>query len=420
MVKGGRHQLGSGIGSSNGILRSGSGSLTGGCLLFVFKTISGFVLLLLLLIFWFRGNTCNIDTINDLINVQSLMFHQGTTTNVTTTNSDGDDGASVVDVIQHQQTHQRRQEAPYGEYCETRPRNERQLWNTRKKVIAFALFVPKKLANPQPTSVPTYFMDGLAGNIRQQQLYYPDWITRIYTLNLSDEQIQQVIDVDHDRIEVVKCHQDSPLNQLDNARKMITRFLVVDDPTVEYSIIRDLDSRPSIRELLAVNEWMSSGLGFHSMRDHRYHSVPVMGGMFGMKRGVFDSLNTTMTSIARKAIAEHPNRAVPGCCKDDQNFLARYVWDLVKSNAMEHDMDHGRRCKQYGSKVCRVYPTGVWEESAFVGLPFNEEVPNVGRNTHFDCTMTCKADHETEYIDVHMSNQVPKRPSAAAPRRSSQ
>jgi hypothetical protein len=36
---------------------------------------------------------------------------------------------------------------------------------------------------------------------------------------------------------------------------------------------RDLDSPLTQRERAAVNEWLSSNLTFHSMRDHPYHVV---------------------------------------------------------------------------------------------------------------------------------------------------
>jgi hypothetical protein len=106
-------------------------------------------------------------------------------------------------------------------------------------------------------------------------------------------------------------------------RMMMTRFLAVDDPKVLYTIVRDLDSRLKFRELMAVNEWIASGLGFHSMRDHRLHIVPVMGAMFGMRRGLFGN-TTSMTKLVQKAMKEYPKKC-SGCCGDDQMFLALFV-----------------------------------------------------------------------------------------------
>jgi hypothetical protein len=193
------------------------------------------------------------------------------------------------------------------------------------------------------------------------------------------------------------------MNKLDSARRRINRFLVVDDPTVEYAIVRDVDSRPTIRDLLAVNEWISSGLLFHTIRDHEYHIVQIMGGMFGMKRGLFESSNTTMTNIVKKAFEDYPTEQIPGVTLDDQNFLANYIWPVVKDHAMDHDMDGGFRCRLYGSKVCRRFPIGGRDDMSFIGYPFKSD-RNVTPATHFDCTVSCRADND-EYADVLESNQ---------------
>ena len=43
-------------------------------------------------------------------------------------------------------------------------------------------------------------------------------------------------------------------------------------PAPPRYLMRNLDSRLSIREKLAVDEWVSSGKRFHVMRDHPSHS----------------------------------------------------------------------------------------------------------------------------------------------------
>lgn len=290
-------------------------------------------------------------------------------------------------------------EPPYGKFCETRPRVEKQPWNTRKKVISFSLFLPHdKKGEP----IPGEYLEGLEANLRLSSLYFPDWIVRVYVLNLSEEQIESVIMMNDKCLEVVRCHDSSPLlNSKSSARSMFSRFLVLDDPTVEYAMIRDLDSRPSIRELLAVNEWISSGMSFHGMRDHAYHSVPIMGGMWGAKHGAID-----MTSTIERAFKDFPNSGVPGCCADDQNFLAMYVWPIVKGNAIDHDMDHGR-CRMYGAKVCRKFPmTNRDDAHIFVGLPFKDPQGTYvgGKNAHYECSVDCKPSHDEWYTDPSASN----------------
>lgn len=59
--------------------------------------------------------------------------------------------------------------------------------------------------------------------------------------------------------------------------KTTWRFLALADQNVEEFHSRDLDSRPSHREMAAVKEFESLDLMFHIMRDHKFHRVPILG-----------------------------------------------------------------------------------------------------------------------------------------------
>ena len=52
---------------------------------------------------------------------------------------------------------------------------------------------------------------------------------------------------------------------------------------VSVTMSRDLDSRVTEREAAAVHEWLKSNKTLHSMRDHPWHTVPIMGGGWGSK-----------------------------------------------------------------------------------------------------------------------------------------
>ncbi|WP_143166818.1 hypothetical protein [Pedobacter caeni] len=74
------------------------------------------------------------------------------------------------------------------------------------------------------------------------------------------------------------------------------RFTVADLPDSKYNIFRDTDSRLSLREKLAVDEWMKNGDTLHLMRDHPFHllipygatSPSILAGMWGIKGGAFE------------------------------------------------------------------------------------------------------------------------------------
>ena len=62
---------------------------------------------------------------------------------------------------------------------------------------------------------------------------------------------------------------------------MFWRFQPLGDPTVEVFGSRDSDSFLSEREEASVRAWLRSGEQFHVMRDGPFHSIPVLGGLWG-------------------------------------------------------------------------------------------------------------------------------------------
>jgi hypothetical protein len=245
---------------------------------------------------------------------------------------------------------------------------ERQPWNFHKRVIAFSLF-------PNASGeVPEFLIHGLRQNIIAAKKVYPEWLLRIYVINAKESFYKEFSS--EPLVELVKC-VDAPTN----AKKMLWRFLVYDDPKVAISMSRDLDGRLSYREMFAVHEWMSSGLGFHAMRDHPFHVIPIMGGVFGMRRGVFKG--EKMEDLVAEALRQYPGGAgIPGCCADDQNFLTSFVWPKIAGEAMSTDSSQGR-C--FGAKVCTDFPVGPRTDTNFIGAPFKE-----AKTATEKCELTCK------------------------------
>ena len=50
---------------------------------------------------------------------------------------------------------------------------------------------------------------------------------------------------------------------------------------VDVMISRETTACLFEREVAAVNDWLKTGLHFHSMRDHPDHIRNILGGMFG-------------------------------------------------------------------------------------------------------------------------------------------
>lgn len=111
---------------------------------------------------------------------------------------------------------------------------------------------------------------------------------------------------------------------------LIERHAVVERPDADVVLVRDADSRFSDRESRAVEAWLQSDSLFHCMRDFPFHTNPIMGGMWGIRKPL--TLEIT-TSFKRWASDKH----FPRWFGVDQQFLAEVVWPQVAHTAMQHD-----------------------------------------------------------------------------------
>ena len=160
----------------------------------------------------------------------------------------------------------------------------------------------------------------IVGANRQYELakhYYPDWEFRIYTdnknkfANLTDANIIEVTD---------------------GTYGMFWRFRAMFESKDNIVIVRDSDSRITVREQKAVNEWLESDKLFHTFRDHDAHfEFPIIGCAFGYK-GKFDSNCEESLNHYTKQLNYYVG---------DQIFLKDVIWPLVKNNSLVHSMYEG-------------------------------------------------------------------------------
>ena len=126
---------------------------------------------------------------------------------------------------------------------------------------------------------------------------------------------------------------------------MLWRFLPSLDPQVSVMLSRDLDSRVTEREAAAVTEWLESDLSLHAMRDHPWHTVPIMGGGWGAKLDTQtrrDNWNSSWTAM----LADSKLYSSPASKGPDQDLLGRYVWGRW-----------GRQdCLHHDSYTCTIFP----------------------------------------------------------------
>ena len=137
---------------------------------------------------------------------------------------------------------------------------------------------------------------------------YPDWVMRVYH-DITDGSMNSTLDSLQSRFGHIldfcfvgnlpgygnirglmdyylnyQSQSDSKYNFITGMHKMMWRFLTLSDPLVDVTLIRDLDSNLSVREVEAVTEWLKSSAGLHVMRDHVFHQMPILGaGIFSKK-----------------------------------------------------------------------------------------------------------------------------------------
>ena len=150
---------------------------------------------------------------------------------------------------------------------------------------------------------------------------YSGWVLRFYV----DETVPaEILDLLRDL--GAEILQES--SRQTNAQKLTWRFKVADDPTVGRFLVRDVDSVLSVRERLAVDEWVTSDCWFHIMRDWYTHTDLILAGMWGGIAVALPSIEKLFSSYKSPAM-ETPNI--------DQWFLRDKVWAFIQHSCLIHD-----------------------------------------------------------------------------------
>jgi|TARA_X000000950_G_scaffold273588_1_gene357552 hypothetical protein len=151
-----------------------------------------------------------------------------------------------------------------------------------KKIISYSLWGD----NPK-------YCVGAIKNAHQRQNFYPDWISRFYVHeDVSKKYVEELNSLKNTEVIIKTTKADW--------KGMFWRFEAISDEDVSVMICRDTDSRLSERETEAVKEWLDSPMLFHIMRDHPYHNAFVLGGMFGVKKGLLDDMKDLCDNFSQK------------------------------------------------------------------------------------------------------------------------
>lgn len=265
------------------------------------------------------------------------------------------------------------QQVPYSNSALCSPMEEqKQKWNKRKKVVSFSMY-----SMDGKGTLKAFLKAGVKKNAEMIKVWYPEWVMRIFVSGVSRAAVEE-LKREAPEAEIVECKLITPVI----SRNMELRWLSHDDPNVERFVVRDLDSVPGLREMLAVNEWIASGLSFHVMRDHPSHAVPVLGGTWGATRGAFGF--KSMEEHLLRTWAPFPTTEVPSNWGEDQGILAG-LWADVRHRAISHDGMTNTGCA--GAKICKDFPHTTWNHRGFIGLGIKD--PGQLEKARWSCFSNC-------------------------------
>jgi hypothetical protein len=185
------------------------------------------------------------------------------------------------------------------------------------------------------------YTDGALANAKLYRQIYPGWKMRVY----HDETVPARI------LNAMKAEGVDLVNMGSSTmNRMSWRFQAAVD--ADRFCSRDIDSRLSMREKAAVDEWIYSGKQFHVMRDHPSHSTnTISGGMWCSRK-----LPNLMKEFEDLSDQEY---------MADMNFLSSVIWPMARGNTIQHD---AFSCESFGGGRPFPLPRVKWEHvgSVFV------------------------------------------------------
>ena len=166
------------------------------------------------------------------------------------------------------------------------------------------------------------YLQGAIQNAELARHIYPGWVCRIY----CDETVPQraIAAFGAAGAEVRLMPPQTRLYE-----GLFWRFSVAFDEQVERYMVRDADSLISVRERLAVEDWIASGRHFHVLRDFYTHTDPMLAGLWGGVRGAVpgplrEKMQRYFDDPAKTANA-------------DQKYLREQVWPVARTSVLIHD-----------------------------------------------------------------------------------
>jgi hypothetical protein len=182
-----------------------------------------------------------------------------------------------------------------------------------KVVFSFSLFGDK-----------IKYTEGMVVNARQISTRFPNARIQIY---IAD-------DVPADICERLSLYPNVRLvytKRLPGTQNTLDRFKAVDDDDCDVLLSRDADSRVHDRDAACIEDFLASNKLLHIIRDHRFHNVRILAGMWGIRK---KAITEPIYSVIHTWLASQGNPTEYGC---DQNFLQHFIYPTFINQALIHD-----------------------------------------------------------------------------------
>lgn len=216
----------------------------------------------------------------------------------------------------------------------------------KKVVFSFAIYGSQRK-----------YCQGLVENLEMIRDVYPSWYTYIHVYNdVPLHYIETYLSFPNVRLIYPQCS---------NHPNMVDRFMVLDnDPTVDVMIVRDADSRIHTRDQYCIKHFLADeNVACHTIRDHFLHHSPIMGGLWGLKRG---HLDVPLHMLYQQFLASlSPSERQTNGYGHDMRFLSMRVYPLVVSSLVVYTFTSELRISE--PEQLHIIPFPVDEHVDFCG-----------------------------------------------------
>jgi hypothetical protein len=177
-------------------------------------------------------------------------------------------------------------------------------------------------------SAPSYFY-GLLDNCIMIKYKLPEFTCFVYHNNSLPKNIKDILE----QLGNVRLIH---MNNTNDKRNTMWRFLPAFYKNVNVFLSRDTDSRIEPKEIKAIQEWLKSDKNFHIIRNHPMHKRKILAGLWGSRNNILKPLFKCYLNYISKPYIQN-NWIV------DEIFLQQHVYPhVMKLNTVYVNASHNR------------------------------------------------------------------------------